>query len=108
MAEFYSRPLSSEARSKLIDFIQAYIESMVVTEVDEKAEIAKTKAIEVLQTDIDILIFVVTLTFFYKEAFPLVEAVRKRMISSRKVAGLIVKIIEKVHQTDMLFRPSGN
>jgi len=108
MAEFYSRPLSPEARRKLIDFIQAYIESMVVTEVDEKAEIAKAKAIEVLQTDIDILVFVVALLSLYQEAVLLVEEARKEKISSREAAELIVTITEKARQMDILGRPSGN
>jgi hypothetical protein len=108
MAEFYSRPLSPTARRKLIGFIQAYTESMTVTDVDEKAEIAKTKAIEVLQTDIDILVFVVALVSFYKEAASLVEEVRKGRINPRKVAELIVEITEKSRQLDMSGRPSGN
>ena len=53
----FSTPLSEEAKKRLIEFIAAYIETLKVVEIDEKVDIAKQKAIEVLQTDIDIWSF---------------------------------------------------
>ena len=108
MAELYSRPLSPEAKLKLIDFIQAYIETMMVAEVDEKAEIAKTKAIEVLKTDIDILVFITTLLSFYEVAISLINKVERKTLSSKEAAELIVEIAEKARQMDKARRPGGS
>ena len=90
MAELYSRPLSPEAKIKLIDFIQSYTETLMVAEVDEKAEMAKAKAIEVFKTDIDILVFITTLLSFYEEAIPLIDKIERKQLSSKEAAKLIV------------------
>jgi hypothetical protein len=42
----------------MVDFLEAYVASLLVEKVDEKAERAKALAIAALQTDIDILVFV--------------------------------------------------
>ena len=108
MTELYSRPLSPEAELKLIDFIQAYIETLMVAEVDEKAEIAKTKAIEVLKTDIDILVFITTLLSFYEVAISLINKVKRETLNSKEAAELIVEIAEKARQMDKARRPGGS
>ncbi len=108
MTELYSKSLSPEAKQKLIDFIQAYIETLMVAEVDEKAEIAKAKAIEVLKTDIDILVFITTLLSFYEEAILLIREVERKRISSKEAAKLIVEIAEKARQMDKSRRPGGS
>ncbi len=107
MTELYSRSLSPEARSGLIDFVEAYIETVTVSEVDEKAETAKIKAIEVLNTDIDILVFITTIASFYGE-IDLVEKSILKKISPRKAAELIVEITERAHQIDKSSRPGGS
>ncbi|MCH7604705.1 hypothetical protein IID24_01845 [Patescibacteria group bacterium] len=57
MAQKYSRPLSLEAKAGLINFLEALFETLIIEEVDEKDQIAKDKAIEALQTDLDITLF---------------------------------------------------
>ena len=104
--ELYSRPLSPGARLKLTEFIQAYIESMVVAEVDERAEIAKKKAIEALNTDIDILVFVTTLMTLYQAA-SFVSDIIKGKLTSKEVAEQVVDIAERARRADKLFRPGG-
>lgn len=106
MAELYSRPLSPEAKLKLTDFIQAYIESMVVAEVDERAEIAKKKAIEALNTDIDILVFVTTLMTMYQAAHLIYEVTRGNL-TSKEVAAQVVEIADRARKMDKSFRPGG-
>lgn len=108
MTDLYSRPLSPEARSELVDFIQAYIETLAVAEVDEKAEAAKAKAIKTLNTDIDILAFVTTLMVLYQPiSLSLVNRVVNQSLDSRKAAELIVEIAEKARQIDRSSRPGG-
>ena len=102
IAELYSRPLSPEIKAKLIEFIEAYIETLTVREVDERAEIAKKKAIEVLNTDIDILVFVTTLITLI-QAFPLLGRLTKR-----ELAELVVETAEKARERDKSFRPGGS
>jgi len=101
--ELFSRPLSPEAKAKLIDFIQAYIETLIIAEVDEKAEIAKKKAIEVLNTDIDILVFATTIMALY-QADPFINQVKQGVMTSRQVAELVVEISEEARKEDKAFR----
>jgi len=107
MSELYSRPLSSEARLKLIDFLQAYLEILAVSEVDEKAEIAKAKAIEALKTDIDILTFVTVFMVLPQAASFIQEFIEGRR-TSQEVAKLIVAITEEGQKMDKSTRPGGN
>ena len=100
--ELFSKPLSPEAKEKLIEFVQAYIESLIVAEVDEKAEIAKKKAIETLNTDIDILVFVTTLIALY-QAFPFIDGISRGIFTSKQVAKLVVEISEKAREKDREF-----
>ena len=106
MSELYSRPLSYEAKKALIEFIAAYIESLIVAEVDEKAEIAKQKAIEALKTDIDILAFATTL------AFPvLTPELIQEVIEGKRTAEMaaieMVEITETARKIDRSHRPGG-
>lgn len=104
MSELYSRPLSPEAKKKLIEFVQAYIDSLIVAEVDEKAELAKEKAIDVLNTDIDILIFVITVKTLYKKAHLIRDFIKGRS-TSKQVAGQVVEAVEVAQQADKSLRP---
>lgn len=101
VVELYSRPLSPEAKEKLIEFIEAFIETLNVAEVDEKAELAKEKAIAVLNTDIDIVAFVTT-SLTLLQTFPLVKG-----LTPRQVAGYVVELSEKARELDKSFRPGG-
>lgn len=94
--EIYSRALSPEARRALIEFFEAYLESMKTQKVDEKAEIAKAKAIEALKTDIDILVFVAAIAAMHSPQgiSLMMEAVTGRM-SSGQVATFIADITER-------------
>ncbi len=107
MGELYSRPLSSEARLKLIDFLQAYLGTLAVSEVDEKAEIAKAKAIEALKTDIDILTFV-TVFMVLPQAAPFIQDFIEGRRTPQEVAKLIVAITEEAQKMDKSTRPGGN
>ena len=107
MVELYSRPLSPGARSKLIEFMQAYLATLAVSEVDEKAEIAKAKAMEVLKTDIDILTFVTVFMILPQAAMFIQDFIEGRR-SSKEVAKLIIKITEEAQKADKSTRPGGN
>lgn len=106
MAELYSRPLSPDAKRKLTGFLEAYLESLKVAEVGEKAEVAKRKAIECLETDIDILAFVTTL-WMIRLAIPIVDEFTRGRITSRDAAVRIVAIAELARKVDKSERPGG-
>jgi len=106
MVELYSKPLSPEAREKLVDFIEAYIETLMVAEVDKRAEVAKQKAIDALNTDIDILAFITTSMTLY-QAIPFMNDVIRGRMTPKQLAELVVEIAEKARKTDKLFRPGG-
>ncbi len=107
--ELYSRDLSTEAKEKLIDFLEAYIKTLLVQEVDEKAETAKKKAIEVLNTDIDILNFVNLLWSIRVQLSKIVD-VKDNKISSRAAAKLLVEIFDEARKLDKALRtlPPGS
>jgi hypothetical protein len=107
--ELYSRDLSSDAKEKLIDFLEAYIETLLVAEVDEKAEVAKEKAVEVLKTDIDILNFVNLLWSVRGQLSTIVDVKDNRM-SPRAAAKLLVEIFDKARIIDKSLRtlPPGS
>ncbi len=107
MGELYSRPLSLEARTKLTEFLMAYLETLAVSQVDEKAEIAKTKAVECLKTDIDILVFVMVFIIL-PQASPLIDDFLRKRRTSQEVAQLIITITEKAIKADKSFRPGGS
>lgn len=103
MPELFSKPLSPEAKEKLTDFVEAYIETLIVAEVDEKADIAKKKAIDVLETDIDVLAFATTLMAIYQSE-PFIRMVEKGTLTAKKVAKMIVEISEKSREKDRTWR----
>ena len=107
MRELYSRPLSPKARSKLIEFLQAYLETLAVSEVDERAEIAKKKAMEVLKTDIDILTLVTVFMVIPPAATLIQDFIEKRR-TSLEVARAIIAITEAAQKSDKSSRPGGN
>ena len=105
-AELYSRPLSEAAREALIDFVTAYAESMTTALVDEKAEIAKQKAIACLQTDIDILVFVATVSaMFQGSGKALLLQMMHGLATPREAAQTIVQIMERAIAIDKAGRP---
>ena len=97
MTHLYSRPLSPEAKGKLCEFVEAYLETLAVREVDEKAEIAKAKAIEVLETDIDIALFGIAILLIFGES-TIAYAVQARTLTVGHAAELLVHIIERVRE----------
>lgn len=107
--ELYSRDLSTEAKEKLIDFVEAYIETLIVDEVDERAEVAKNKAIEVLNTDIDILNFVTVLWTLRKKTSIIIDVKRKTLVS-RVAAKILVETFEESRRLDKALRllPPGS
>lgn len=107
MPELYSKPLSPEARKKFVDFLEAYFESARVATIDEKAEIAKQKAIALLQTDIDILMFV-TILLIIKETGMIITRSIERGTPSRKIAEDIMRLTELARRIDKFGRPGGN
>lgn len=101
--ELYSRKLSPEARAKLIDFLAAYIDTIAVERADARADIAKAKAIELLGTDIDILVFITTImTFHSRDCLSLVRGCPPSR--SREVASAIVEVSELAFEHDRLMR----
>ena len=101
--ELYSRDLSPEAKERLIAFVEAYIETLIVDEVDERAELAKKKAIEVLNTDIDILNFVTVLWTLRVEALIIID-VKRGVLTSRVAAETLVKTFEESRKLDKALR----
>ncbi len=105
--ELYSRPLSQEARGALVDFLEAYIESMKTQRADWRAEEAKGKGIKLLQTDIDILVFVTTIATMHSPAGVqlLYSAVGGGKLA-RDIAIAIVRIMEEGIRRDKQIRTS--
>jgi hypothetical protein len=104
--EKYSRPLSDAARAALVDFIAIYAESMASTLVDEKAEEAKRKAIVCLQTDIDILVFVTTISMMLQgSGKALLLQMMHGLTTPRGAATTIVQIVERAIVIDKAGRP---
>jgi len=102
----YSRPLSDTARMALVEFVTAYAESMTTQLVDEKAEIAKQKAIVCLQTDIDILVFVTTTTTMMSgSGKALMLQMLHGLTSPREAARAIVNIVVAGIAIDKAGRP---
>ena len=107
--ELYSRDLSPEAKKRLIDFLEAYIETLLVKEVDERAEVAKKKAIEALNTDIDIFNFVTILWTLREHLSLIVDVINKRS-TSRVAAKLLVEMFDEGRKLDKALRllPPGS
>ena len=102
----YSRPLSQEARAALVEFVAAYLTSLHTQVVDEHAEIAKQKALACLQTDIDILVFVVTIaTMHSDQGRALMLTSFHEILEPRDAAEAIVEIMEKAIAIDKSRRP---
>lgn len=105
-ATLYSRPLSREARTALVDFVASYIESLRTQLVDERAEAAKQKAIACLQTDIDILVFIVTVaTMHSDQGRALLLTAFHELMLPHEAAEAIVGIMEKAIAIDKSRRP---
>jgi len=101
MNELYSRPLSPEAREKLIDWTEAYIVSLKSSYADRKAEVAKQKAIELFQTDIDILVFVTTIVVMHSESGRvLLTAAVQGLCQPRESAETLVEIMREGFRRD--------
>ena len=99
--ELYSRPLSGEARSKLVHFMEAYLSTLWAERADDAAVIAKARAIETLHTDIDILVFANTISIIHTPAVAtLLTRVREARTPLRELATILVDISEKAHQAD--------
>jgi len=105
----YSTPLSEAAKTRLIDFVEAYIESLKTEAVDVRAEIAKKKAVSVLNnTDIDILFFVNTINIMYSQpGLELVLSAMNGLMSSRDIAIALVDIANQAHIIDKRNRIAG-
>jgi hypothetical protein len=107
MAEdaFYSRELSPEARNSLVDFVEAYLDSLKSQRADRKAEIAKTKAQAVLETDIDILNFVTLIAIMHSPSgVDLMMQAVTGPATSRKIATMLVGIFEEGRRQDISSR----
>ena len=104
--ELYSRPLSDAARAALVDFVTAYAESMTTQLVDEKAEAAKQKAIACLQTDIDILVFLTTISTMHQgSGKALLLQMMHGITTPRNAPTTIVTIMERAIAIDKAGRP---
>lgn len=102
MNEPYSRSLSVAARAALVDFLEAYLESLKTIVADNLAEIAKQKAQVVLNTDIDILIFVsVSAMLYTPSVVPLVTLTTSGKIQCRELAESLVTIFEQARRIDI-------
>lgn len=106
MAALYSRPLNAEEKEKLIDFLEAYMKTLAVREEDERAKTAKRKAIECLETSIDILVFVTT-TWTMLQAAPLIREAIDGRVTFRRTAEQIVALSETGRSLDRARRPGG-
>jgi len=107
MNEMYSRPLSKEAREKLTDWIESYIVTLTGTHADHRAEVSKRKAIEALQTDIDILVFVMAIAVLFTE--PVAILIRTAVIGNmdpRAAASTIVEGLGESLRIDKQMRTS--
>ena len=103
----YSRPLSQEARAALVNFVAAYLTSLHTQVVDEHAEIAKQKALACLQTDIDILVFIVTIaTMHSDQGRALLLTMFHDLMLPREAADAIVGIMETAIVIDKSRRPT--
>lgn len=94
-----SVPLSQPARATLLDFLEAYLESLRASTADAQAERAKQLAQSCLATDIDILAFVTTLQILMI-ATPLVASMLAGERSSRQTAAEIVDLAEAARAAD--------
>ena len=103
----YSRPLSRTARATLVDFVTSYIESLHAQAVDGRAEVAKQKALACLQTDIDILVFIVTIaTMHSDQGRALLLTTFHDLMLPREAADAIVGIMETAIAIDKSKRPT--
>jgi hypothetical protein len=105
--QYYSAPLSADARTRLIAFVEAYIETVSVETVDKRADVAKAKAIECLQGDIDILNFItVIMTMHSESGLSLVMLSMQKGVTPHDAAVMIVDIFEKGRHIDISRRTS--
>ena len=89
-----------------MDFVAAYFESLRTQIVDEKAEAAKVKAVACLQTDIDILVFIVTIaTMHSDQGRALLLSAFQELMLPKEAAEAIVGIIETAIAIDKSRRP---
>lgn len=96
-----SKPLSPEARTALLEFTEAYIDTLMETEVNLLSDIAKAHAIALLNTDIDILVVGNTLTMLqHKGVVVILLMVQQKLMTSKDAAVRIVEISEVAHEHD--------
>lgn len=98
--ELYSRPLSPKARMALVDFIETLVGTFKTSAVDQMNDVAKARAIAVLQTDVDILAFVVTIASVYGPGRALLDRAVAGKIDARQAAELFVNVAEDSRKMD--------
>lgn len=95
---FILGPLSSEARSRWIEFISFYIEALGAEEDDEAlAESATAKAIELLEKDVSILVFARILDNLDQLSGQIVGFI-KEGLDLEGIAERTINMIERIHQ----------
>jgi len=102
----YSRPLSLEAKAGLINFLEALLETLIIEEVSEKDQIAKDKAIEALQTDLDITLLMSA--FLMVAGFGLTmfqPRISSGEMTTREAAERLVGMIVVARAVDISKRP---
>ena len=110
MNEFLSRSLSDPARKALVEWVEAYLESLMVGTADQRAEVAKQKAIHLLaDTDIDILFFVTTIAVMHgPSGLLIIEGAVGKLFPPAQAAHDIVKIMELGFKLDKQRRGNAN
>ncbi len=106
MSDVLSKPLSGEAKEKLVQFVEVAINSLRGQKFSETSnQAAKTKCIECLQTDIDMAMVFVTISSVYSPwGQKLVKSALDGLVSARNTAEIIVGIIEKSRAIDLSSR----
>lgn len=97
-----STSLSPEARRELINFVEAYIDTLLQDRVNLLADIAKAQAIAALRTDIDILVFVDTVSRIKNTRW--VRRVAQGEMTSREAAIAIVELSDLAHKVEAASR----
>jgi hypothetical protein len=84
----------------LVAFVEAYLATLMSEVVDEKVEVAKAKAIEALQTDMDIVMFGVAIVTVMTRGMAYTPRIASGQISAREAAEELVQIMERARQID--------
>ena len=103
--ELYSRPLSEEARAKLIAFVEAYLFTLATERADTVADRAKARAIELLRSDVDIAVFGNACAMLLQPStLDMIAQSEKRGLSAGSIAKVFVRILEEAHEADKRMR----